>query len=44
MNLRIDFYKAAFSERGTKFEILVFSGTSRYQYGQRVGYVLNSIW
>ena len=44
MDQQIEFYKAAFSQRGAGLEIQVFRGTSRYQYGQGVGNVLCSIW
>ena len=40
---RIEFYKAAFSQRGNGFDIPVFRGVSKYQYGQGVGDVLRSI-
>ena len=40
---RSEFYKAAFSHRGNGFDILVFKGVSRYQYGQGVGDVLRGI-
>ena len=43
MDSRIEFYKAAFSQRGNGFDIPVFRGVSRYQYGQGVGDVLRSI-
>ena len=43
MDPRIEFYKAAFSQRGNGFGILVFRGISRYQYGQGVGDVLRDI-
>ena len=43
MNPRIEFYKAAFSQRGNGFDIPVFRGESRYQYGQGVGDVLRGI-
>ena len=43
MDLRIEFYKAAFSHRGNGFDIPVFKGISRYQYGQGVGDVLRGI-
>ena len=44
MDPRIEFYKAAFSQRCAGFEIPVFRKTSRYQYGQGIGDVLRSIW
>ena len=37
MDSRIEFYKAAFSQRGNGFDISVFRGTSRYKYGQGLG-------
>ena len=40
MDLRIEFYKAAFSQRKNGFDFPVFKGTSRYQYGQGYGKVL----
>ena len=40
MDPRIEFFKAYFSQRGAGFEISVFRGTSRYQYGQGLGDVL----
>ena len=43
MDPRIEFYKAAFTQRGAGFDIVVFRGTSRYQYGQGVGNVLRGI-
>ena len=44
MDPRIEFYKAAFSQRGVNgFDIPVFRGTSRYQYGQGLGDVLRGI-
>ena len=43
MDPRFEFYKAAFSQRGAGFEILVFRGTSRYQYGQGLGDVFRGI-
>ena len=44
MDLRIEFYKAAFSQRGAGFEILMFRGASRYQYGAGFGDVLRGMW
>ena len=44
MDPRIEFYKAAFSQRGAVFEIPVFRGTSRYQYGAGFGAVLRGMW
>ena len=43
MDPRIEFYKAAFSQRGNDYDIRVFRGTSRYQYGQGLGDVLCGI-
>ena len=43
MDPRIEFYKAAFSQKGNGFDFPVFSGTSRYQYGQGLGDVLRDI-
>ena len=43
MDPRIEFYKAAFSQRGNGFDIPVFRGTSRYQYGQGLDNVLRGI-
>ena len=43
MDPRIEFYKAAFSQHGAGFEIPVFRGTSRYQYGHGLGGVLRGI-
>ena len=43
MDPRIKFYKAAFSQRGTGFDISVFRKISRYQYSQGVGDVLRRI-
>ena len=40
MDQRIEFYKAAFSQRSNGFDIPVFRGTSKYQYGQGLGDVL----
>ena len=40
----IEFYKAAFSQRGAGLDIPVFRGQSRYQYGQGLGDVLHGIW
>ena len=44
MDPRIEFYKAAFSQQGRGFEIPVFKGTSRYQYGAGFGDVLRGMW
>ena len=43
MDPRIEFYKAAFSQRGNGFDFPVFRGASRYQYGQGLGDVLRGI-
>ena len=43
MDPRIEFYKAAFSQKGNGFDFPVFRGTSRYQYGQVLGDVLRGI-
>ena len=43
MDPRIEFYKAAVLQQGNGFDIPVFVGTSRYQYGQKVGDVLHGI-
>ena len=43
MDPRIEFYKAAFSQKGNGFDFPVFRGTSRYQYGQGLGDVLRGI-
>ena len=43
MDPRIEFYKAAFLQQGNGFDIPVFVGTSRYQYGQGLGDVLHGI-
>ena len=40
---RIEFYKAAFTQKGNGFDFPVFRGTSRYQYGQGLGDVLRGI-
>ena len=40
MDPRIEFYKAAFSQRGGGVDIPVFRGISRYQYGHGLGDVL----
>ena len=37
MDSRIEFYKAAFSQKGYGIDFSVFTGTSRYQYGQGLG-------
>ena len=43
MNPRIEFYKAAFSQKDNGFDFPVFRGTSRYQYGQGLGDFLRGI-
>ena len=43
MDPRIEFFKAAFSQRGNGFDIPVFKGTSRFHYGQGLGDVLRNI-
>ena len=43
MDPRIKFYKAAFPQQSNGFDIPVFRGVSRYQYGQGVGDVLRGI-
>ena len=43
MDPRIEFYKAAFYQRGNGFDIPMFRGVSGYQYGQGVGDVLRGI-
>ena len=43
MNQSIEFYKAAFSQKGNSFYFPVFMETSRYQYGQGFGDVLRNI-
>ena len=43
MDLRIKFYKTAFSQKGHGFNFPVFRGSSRYQYGQGLGDVLCGI-
>ena len=43
MDPRIEFYKAAFSQKGAGFDIPVFRGTSRYQYGNGIDGVLHRI-
>ena len=43
MDPRIEFYKAAFSQKGNGFDFPVFRGTSRYQYGQGLGDFLRGI-
>ena len=43
MDPRIEFYKAAFSQRGNGYDIPVFRLVSRYKYGQGVGDVLRGI-
>ena len=44
MDPRIEFYKTAFSQRGNGFNIPLFRGVARYQYGQGVGDVLRGIF
>ena len=39
----MNFIRQFFSQRGNGFDILVFRGVSRYQYGQGVGDVLRGI-
>ena len=43
MDPRIEFYKAAFSQKGNGFDFPVFRETSMYQYGQGLGDVLRGI-
>ena len=43
MDLRIEFYNAAFSLKGNGSDVPVFKGTSRYQYGQGLGDVHRGI-
>ena len=43
MDPRIKFYKAAFLQQGKSFDIPVFVGTSKYQYGQGLDDVLHEI-
>ena len=43
MDPRIEFYKAAFSQKGNGIDFSVFRGPSRYQYGQGLGDVLRGI-
>ena len=43
MDPRIEFFKAAVLQHGNGFDIPVFFGTSRYQYGQGLGDVLHGI-
>ena len=43
MDPQIEFYKAAFSQRDNGFDLPVFRGTFRYQYGQGLGNVLRGI-
>ena len=43
MDLRIEFYKAAFSQGGNWFDFPVFRGSPRYLYGQGLGNVLREI-
>ena len=40
MDRQIEFYKAAFFQQNAGFEIPVFKGTLRYQYGAGFGDVL----
>ena len=40
---RIEFYKAAFSQRGNGFDFPVFREASRYQYGQGLGDMIRGI-
>ena len=40
---RIEFYKAAFFQKGNGFDFPVFKRKSRYQYGQGLGDVLRGI-
>ena len=43
MDPRIEYYKAAFSQKGNGFDIPVFRRTSSYQYGQSLGDVLHGL-
>ena len=43
MDPQIEFYKSAFLQQGDGFDILVFVGTSRYQYGHGLSDVLHGI-
>ena len=43
MDKRIEFYKAAFAQRGAAFDIPAFRKTSRYKYDQGLGDVHRSI-
>ena len=43
MDLRIEFYTAAFDQRGNGFDFPAFRGTSRYQHGQNLGDVIRGI-
>ena len=43
MDPRIEFYKAAFSQKSNGFDFPVFRGTSKYQYGQGLGDVFRGI-
>ena len=43
MDLRIEFYMAAFSQKGNGFDFPVFRGTFRYQYGNGLGNVPRGI-
>ena len=44
MDSQINIYNKAFFQSGSKFEIPVFKGTFRYQYGVTFGDVLHTIW
>ena len=44
MDPRIELYKAAVSQPGAGFDIPVFTGISRYQYGHVLGDVLRGLW
>ena len=44
MDLQIEFYKAVFFQRGAGFDIPVFKGTSKYQYGAKFGDVCRGMW
>ena len=43
MDFQIEFYKAACTQQVNGFDIPVFRGPSRYQYGQGLGDVLRGI-
>ena len=43
MDPRIEFYKAAFSQKCNGFDFSVFRETSRYQYGQGLGDLIRGI-